>query len=78
MIFPELYFCVWPFTKMLSISVAVFSVILVGSVICGVKLLLKSCSKNLYVHKSVAVAVILKKWPALQGISDVTTNIDWT
>ena len=37
-IFPELCFCAWPFTKMLSISVAVFSVILVGSVIFGVKL----------------------------------------
>ena len=37
-IFPELYTCAWPFTKMSSISVAVFSVILVGSVICGVKL----------------------------------------
>ena len=36
-IFPELYFCAWPFTEMLSISVAAFSVILVGSVICGVK-----------------------------------------
>ena len=37
-IFPELYFCAWPFTKMLSISVAVFSQILVGSIICGAKL----------------------------------------
>ena len=37
-IFPELYFCVWPFTKMLSLSVAVFSVMLAGNVIFGVKL----------------------------------------
>ena len=36
-IFSELYFCAWPFTGMLSISVAAFSVILVGSAICGVK-----------------------------------------
>ena len=48
-IFPKLYLSVWPFKKILSISVAVFLVILVGSVISGVKLWLKSCSKNSYV-----------------------------
>ena len=37
------------FTKMLSISVADFSFTLVGSVICGVKLWLKSNSRKLYV-----------------------------
>ena len=62
-IFPELYFSVWTFTKvyyvdkfdhvdndhvmliMLSISPTVFSVIRVGSIICGVK----SCSRHSYV-----------------------------
>ena len=39
------------FTKMLSISVVDFSVTLVESAICGVKLLLKSNSRKLYVSR---------------------------
>ena len=34
-------------------------------------------SQNLFC-KSVVVAVILKKWSALQVISDVTMSINWT
>ena len=39
------------FTKMLSISVVDFSVTLVESAICGVKLWLKSNSRKLYVSR---------------------------
>ena len=46
---PERYLKDGLFTKMLSVSVADFSVTLVGSVICGVKLWLKSNSRKLYV-----------------------------
>ena len=33
------------------------------------------CFHRILFCKSVVVAVILKKWPALRGIRDVTTNI---
>ena len=46
---PERYLKDGLFTKMLSISVADFSFTLVGSVICGVKLWLKSNSRKFYV-----------------------------
>ena len=46
---PERYLKDGLSTKMLSISVADFSFTLVGSVICGVKLWLKSNSRKLYV-----------------------------
>ena len=46
---PERYLKGGLFKKMLAISVTDFSVTLVGSVICGVKLWLKSSSRKLYV-----------------------------
>ena len=46
---PERYLKDRQFTKMLSISVAYLSCTVVGSVICGVKLWLKSNSRKLYV-----------------------------
>ena len=46
-IIPKRYLKNGFFTKMLSISVADVLVTLVGSVICGVKLLLKSNSRKL-------------------------------
>ena len=48
-VLPERYLKDGLFTKMLSISVADFSITLVGSVICGVKLWLQSNSRKLYV-----------------------------
>ena len=49
------------FTKMLSISVADFSVTLVGSVICGVTLWLKSSERKLYVPLFIIIDKIYVK-----------------
>ena len=48
-ILPERYLKDGLFTKMLPISVAVFSVTLVENLTCGVKLRSKSCSRKFYV-----------------------------